>query len=71
MVRERQSPGSANAALNVATETFFHELGHVSVDLGEGRGQRVSGGAGRVVSFDFHNALAAHIATNFSMPQVV
>ena len=38
---------------------------HVSADLDEGPGQRTNGGAGLVVSFDFHDALAAHIANEF------
>ena len=38
---------------------------HVSADLDEGPGQRVSGGAGLDVSFDFHDALAAHIANEY------
>ena len=38
---------------------------HDSADLDEGPGQRVSGGAGLVVSFDFHDALAAYIANEF------
>ena len=38
---------------------------HVSANLDEGPGQRANGGAGLVVSFDFHDALAVHIAYEF------
>jgi phenylpropionate dioxygenase-like ring-hydroxylating dioxygenase large terminal subunit len=38
---------------------------HVSADRDDGPGWRVSGGAGLVVSFDFHDAVAARIANEF------